>query len=421
MTKKKTKQEKNTPTLRFPGFSGEWEEKKLGEITEVKGGKRIPKGHRLQREKNQYPYITVSDMTDSSVSMDNIKYVPKGAVNKIRRYTISVDDIYISVAGTLGLVGTIPKELDGANLTENADKLTQLNCEQKYLLYYLKAGALPHLVKATKTESAQPKLAIYAIKGLKVNLPGRGEQQKIASFLSAVDEWIENLRGQKEKLEQYKKGMMQKIFSQEIRFKDENGKDYPDWEEKRLGEVGKTYNGLTGKTKDDFGTGEPFVTYKQIFDNSQIDIQKFSLVEIGSEENQNKARYGDVFFTTSSETPSEAGFSSVLLDKDVEPYLNSFSFGLRPNSLDEFDPNFARFFFRSPLFRKEVVRLAQGSTRYNISKIAFMKIKILLPTIKEQQKIAEFLTAIDELIELKQKQIDKVEEWKRGLMQWLFI
>lgn len=214
---------------------------------------------------------------------------------------------------------------------------------------------------------------------------------------------------------------MQKIFSQEIRFQGENGKDFPEWEEKKLNQIGKTYNGLSGKSKEDFGEGEPFINYKQIFDNSEINVQNFAYVKVDPNEKQNKAQFGDVFFTTSSETPLEVGFASVLLDKNVSPYLNSFSFGFRPNDLRNFDPCFAKYFFRSPLFRRVIVRLAQGSTRYNISKVAFMKIELPLPSLPEQQKIVDFLTSLDKVIESKDQQIAHAEQWKKGLMQKMFI
>lgn len=257
------------------------------------------------------------------------------------------------------------------------------------------------------------------LKKLKIYTPIFEEQQKIADFLTKVDEWIENLRQQKENLEKYKKGMMQKIFAQKIRFKEENGKKFESWKEFYLDDLGKTYNGLTNKTADDFGVGEIFITYKQIFDNDRINVNRFSLVKVKPSEKQNKAKFGDIFFTTSSETPEEVGFASVLLDDGYNPYLNSFCFGFRPNI--SLDPFFARCFFRSAIYRKEVIRLAQGSTRYNISKNEFLKIKINLPLSKEQQEIAEFFTSIDEIINSKQQQAAKAEEWKKGLMQGLFV
>jgi type I restriction enzyme S subunit len=256
---------------------------------------------------------------------------------------------------------------------------------------------------------------------LKVPLPSVGEQQKIAAFLTAVDNKIEQLSKKQELLGEYKKGLMQQIFSQVIRFKADDGSDFPDWEEKKLGGIGHTFNGLTGKTKDDFGRGKPYIQYMQIFESSKINIDNFGLVDVRDDENQKVAQYGDVFFTTSSETPDAVGYSSVLLDDIDKLYLNSFCFGFRPNSLDELSPNFAQFLLRSANFRRRVVRLAQGSTRYNMSKVQLMKEVISLPCLKEQTKIAIFLSSIDSKIEQVGKQLDESKQFKKALLQQMFV
>lgn len=221
---------------------------------------------------------------------------------------------------------------------------------------------------------------------------------------------------------------MQKLFSQALRFKpaspaggQDDGSDFPDWEEKKLGDLGNTYNGLTGKTKVDFGKGKPYIQYMQIFSNSKIDTANFGFVNIEENENQNTAKYGDVFFTTSSETPNEIGTSSVLTEQVEEVYLNSFCFVYRPNSLDELVPEFSQFFFRSDKVRKEIIKLAQGSTRFNMSKVELMKLKFDFPHKEEQQKIANFLSAIDKSIENVEKQIEASQMWKKGLLQMMFV
>jgi type I restriction enzyme S subunit len=201
-----------------------------------------------------------------------------------------------------------------------------------------------------------------------------------------------------------------------LRFSEFSG----EWEEQKFGDIAERYNGLKSKTKKDFGSGFAYITYTQIFENSKINVDKFEKVQVGEDENQNKAKYGDIFFTTSSETPLEVGFSSVLLDKNIEPYLNSFAFGVRPNSLDILKPEFAQYYFRTETFRRKMYRLAQGSTRFNISRVEFMTTNVLLPDSEEQKKIAEFLSAADEWIDNLKKRKEKLEKYKHGLMQKLF-
>ena len=193
-----------------------------------------------------------------------------------------------------------------------------------------------------------------------------------------------------------------------------------EWKGERLGYIGKPFNGLTGKTKEDFGKGKSYIQYTQIFENSRINVNNFALVCIRNNENQNVVKYGDIFFTTSSETPNEIAYSSVLLDNVDELYLNSFCFGYRLNSVDKLTPCFAQFLLKNKNFRRRVVRLAQGSTRYNISKIQLMKEIVNLPNIPEQTKIANFLTSVDTKIEQLSKKKKLLGNYKKGLMQKIF-
>lgn len=195
-------------------------------------------------------------------------------------------------------------------------------------------------------------------------------------------------------------------------------KNEGDWQEKRISELGETISGLTGKSGEDFGTGKPFVTYKQVFDNSVVDFKKCGKVKIGENDSQNTLQQGDILFTTSSETPDEVGFASVLIDSpEEETYLNSFCFALRPFNLKETHPQFLRYLFHSPVYRKAITTLAQGSTRYNISKGAFLNLK--LPTTKptEQQKIAFCLSFLDETITNYLEKLELLKNHKNGLTQ----
>lgn len=257
---------------------------------------------------------------------------------------------------------------------------------------------------------------------LKIDLPSLKEQTKIANFLSAVDEKIAQLSQKLHLLEQYKQGMMQKIFSQQIRFKAGDGSQFGAWESKKLNEIGQSFNGLVGKSKEDFGEGEAYITYKQIFDHRKINLNNINFVNISPNDTQNMVKKGDIFFTTSSETANEVAYCSVILDDFEFPlYLNSFCFGYRPNSTKIFNSAYASFYFRSNIFRNKIKHLAQGSTRFNISKIAFMNVLIHLPMLEEQTKIANFLSTIDQKIDVVSEQLKQAKIWKKGLLQQMFV
>ena len=254
----------------------------------------------------------------------------------------------------------------------------------------------------------------------KIDIPEVDEQREIADFLGSVDNRIRLLQRRVDALARYKSGVTQRLFDQSLRFTRDDGSAFPDWEERQISQLGKPVAGLAGKTAADFGAGQPYVTYKQIFGASKIDISECLYVAIDKDERQNRLRYGDVLFTTSSETSNEVGYASVLLDHPDELYLNSFCFALRPHSTEALLPQFARYLFRSPTFRRKVFPLAQGSTRYNLAKSSFLKLTLDVPHPDEQHKIADFLEALDEKIATMAAQADQMQRYKKALIQRMF-
>lgn len=189
------------------------------------------------------------------------------------------------------------------------------------------------------------------------------------------------------------------------------------WEQRKLGNFGKTYTGLSGKTKDDFGHGKAqFITYMNVYSNPIIDVEMTEPIEIDLK--QNEVEIGDVFFTTSSETPEEVGMSSVLLKKCGTVYLNSFCFGFRPFII--LDNYFLAYMLRAQVTRKQIILLAQGISRYNISKNKVMEINIFVPHDKEQQQLGKFFYKLDNLITLHQRKLDKLKNIKKSMLEKMF-
>lgn len=189
------------------------------------------------------------------------------------------------------------------------------------------------------------------------------------------------------------------------------------WELYKLGDIGKTFTGLSGKTSNDFGHGEAkFLPYLNIFNNPIADINFLESTE--KDNRQNEIKYGDIFFTTSSETPEEVGMSSVWLGNSGNIYLNSFCFGFRP--LIDFNPYYFGYLLRSDSFRKPVTVLAQGISRFNISKNKVMEINIPLPEKLEQEKIGRLFYEFDYLITLYQRKLDKLKVIKTSLLDTMF-
>lgn len=166
----------------------------LRDLCAVKGGKRIPAGRRLSDIDTGYKYIRVSDMKNGSVITTDLKYVPIDIVESIKRYTISKDDLYITVAGTIGDVGMIPEELDGANLTENADKLVFTTLDKRWLYWFLKSPFINQQIRDVTTKVGQPKLAINKIEELVIPLPPLSIQRRIVEKIEEVFSAINKLQ-----------------------------------------------------------------------------------------------------------------------------------------------------------------------------------------------------------------------------------
>lgn len=369
----------------------EWEVKRLGNIcSHFKSGESI---------------------TSKDIS-ENGKYPVYGG-NGLRGYSAKYthDGSYILIGRQGALCGNINYVEGKSYISEHAIAV-QTTEDLSWLRYKLDFWNLNRYSES----SAQPGLSVAKLIRYKLSVPPLAEQQKIAEVLGVWDKAIEKQTQLIKKLELRKKGLMQHLLTGKKRLP---GFSDP-WKEVRLGNIGSPYNGLSGKNKENFESGDArFIPYINIFLNERIDINNLESVEIGIEEHQNKVKYGDIFFTVSSETPNEVGMASVLLEPLDNTYLNSFCFGYRLNDFLTLSPFFATYLFRAEYFRHCMYILAQGSTRFNISKSDVMNLKINIPSIAEQTAIAQVLTAADREIELEQQKLELLRQQKRGLMQQL--
>lgn len=196
----------------------DWELKPLDAIASVTSGKRLPLGRTLSDSETPHPYIRVTDMRWGTVSLADIKFVPVDAFPVIKRYRIFKNEIFISVAGTLGIVGSIQPELDGANLTENANRISNITSSQGYLLHVLMSPMIQNTIDLLQTVGAQPKLALTRIRKFLIPLPPtKAEQEAIATTLSDMDADISALEAKLIKARAIKQGMMQELLTGNIR------------------------------------------------------------------------------------------------------------------------------------------------------------------------------------------------------------
>lgn len=204
----------------------------------------------------------------------------------------------------------------------------------------------------------------------------------------------------------------------DIRFK---GFKEDEWKKKQIGVIGYTYSGLTGKTKSDFGIGDClYITFLNVLNNAIINSSILEKVNVCIDEKQNKVCRGDILFNTSSETPEEVGMCAAVDEELIDVYLNSFCFGLRITD-KEIDSLFFAYLMRSDIGRKIMKFLAQGATRYNLSKNNFYKTKLLLPETKaEQYQIASYFRQLDIQISEQEKRIVKLKQLKSASLISMF-
>lgn len=242
-------------------------------------------------------------------------------------------------------------------------------------------------------------------------LPPKAQQVELANLLWAMDDVIEKDLKVLESYNEY--------FFTEINTKTSSKNSFCN-NEYLLKELGETFNGLNGKTKEDFGQGEKYIPYLNVYRNYEIDANMFDLVTINSNEKQNKVKYGDIIFTGSSETSNEVGITSVVLS-DIEYYLNSFCFGFRLNDFEILEPRYAKFLFRNHEIRHFLNLRAQGSTRFNLSKTDLKnKLVLKIPNIDKQIEIYENLNRLEKNIIKIESKIQSSKALQKALINQIF-
>ena len=401
------------PKLRFKEFTEEWKQVRLKDICTVNQGLQIAIENRfLEDGKNRMFYITNEFLKEKSNTKYYIENPPKNVI-------CDKDDLLMTRTGNTGKVIT---NVSGA-FHNNFFRINyEKNRNNKMFLYYiLTSNKIQNNIMKLAGSSTIPDLNHSDFYNIKINEPTIDEQHKIANFLLKIDENIESQNNIINNLENIKKGFIQKIFNQEIKFKDDNGQDFDKWENKRIDQLGEFYSGLSSKSKEDFEDGnEKYITYMNVFKNTIANDNTVEYVKIKQNEKQNKVQYGDVLFTQSSETKEEVGMSSVWLSNE-KCYLNSFCFGFRFNSLDNINPLFMAYLLRSEKIRREIILQGQGSTRINLTSKRLGKVDIYIPTLKEQEKIANFLSKIDDKIDSEKNILGYWKNIKKGLLQQMFI
>ncbi len=386
------------PNLRFPEFDGEWEDTFLDSIGEYIGG-GTPKTSIQEYWQGEIPWISSSDIIENDIHNINIqKYITEDAVINSATKKIPARSLIIVSRVGVGKFAINSSEVctsqDFTNIIIDKD-LYNPNFAAYNL--YKNIEVLFNISQGTSIKG----FTITELKKTKLPFPTLPEQTKIASFLTAVDDKLHALKQKHALLEQYKKGVMQQLFSGKLRFKDENGNDYPDWEEKKI--------------KDIFIVTRGNVLSMTLVSNEQ---NEQNIYPVYSSQTKNKGLSGFynnfLFEDCITWTTDGAGAGDVNFRKG-KFYCTNVCGVLKSDK--GYANNFVSEILNS-VSRKYVSYVGNPKLMNNV----MSEIKISIPiSIKEQTKIANFLSAIDEKINQCQAQIAKTEVWKKGLLQQLFV
>ncbi|MGL9557450.1 restriction endonuclease subunit S [Escherichia coli] len=394
-----------------------WELSSIGKISDVSSGGTTSRNNEAYWNGN-IPWVTTAEVQFKIIEDTVEKITEEGLANSSAKL-FPAGTILMAMYGQGKTRGQVAKLGIDAS-TNQACAAIVLHTGYEVDFYYQFLISQYENIREMANSGGQQNLSGGIVKSIPVPVPPLTEQKKIAKILSTWDNAISVTEKLLTNSQQQKKALMQQLLTGKKRLLDERGVRFSgEWEYTIFGNLGDTYTGLTGKTKEDFGAGKPYIPYINIFKNSRIDIQNLEYVQVNDDERQSVVKYGDIFFTTSSETPEEVGMSSVLLEEVSEVFLNSFCFGFRLNNFETLIPKYARYLFRSEHVRRQISTLGQGATRYNLSKRQLIKLELKLPCVEEQQKIAAVLSAADAEISTLEKKLACLRDEKKALMQQL--
>jgi type I restriction enzyme S subunit len=391
------------PQLRFSEFEGEWEKKTLFDIS-----KQVAYGMNAAAKSydGENKYLRITDIDESTRRfIPNPLSSPKGKIEK--KYILKKGDIVFTRTGASVGKSYLYDEKDGKLLYAGfLIKFNIINSNPYFVFLQTFRESYRKWVQVYSMRSGQPGLNAEEYKSLIINIPQSKEQQKIANFLTAIDNRIQTLEKKKSGLEQYKKGVMQKIFKQELRFKDDtsttlsasDGKAFPEWEEKKLGQTGNIKKGKQ-------------LNKEELTLSGTYPCQNGGISPSGYTEEYNTV--GNTI--TISEGGNSCGYVNYMQSK--------FWCGGHCYSILELKKEVnALFLFQYLKFNEYgIMRLRVGSGLPNIQKKDLLMFEVKLPCIEEQTKIANFLSAIDRNIELVTKKIEHTKTYKKGLLQQMFV
>jgi type I restriction enzyme S subunit len=395
----------SVPILRFKEFTGEWEEKLLGKIAIFSKGKGISKADIVENggtECIRYGelYTQYNELIQNVISKTNI--------NKKDLVLSEYGDIIIPASGETQIDIATASCLLKDNIALGGDlNIIKTKEDGVFLSYYLNNAKKFNIARLSQGVSV---VHLYSsqLKTLELNLPTKQEQEKIASFLTSVDTKIEQLTKKESLLQEYKKGVMQKIFNQEIRFRADDGSEFEEWEEKKLGSLGTFFSGgtPTSSNKSFYSGSIPFIGSGKI--NSK-EVDQFITEKALNSSSAKMVEIGDLLYALYGATSGEVAISK------INGAINQAVLCIRSNNNKVFLKTWLE------INKEKILKTYLQGGQGNLSAQIVKSLRLKIPSLEEQSKIANFISSINTKIEQVQKQLNSTKEFKKALLQQMFV
>ena len=412
------------PKLRFKEFSNEWEEKKLGECVNYKKGYAfkaddyIEKGIRI---------IRVSDLGEYSIKKENGIYISDEKYSFYKEWEIYPNDIIVTTVGSrpplyssmVGKIILVPEKFEKSFLNQNNVLLrSKEKFYQKFIYnYFFRKKYVNHIENIARGNANQANITLQDFFEYKINISNLQEQQRIADFLSSVDKKISITEEKLDLFNEYKKGIMQKIFKQELRFKGKNGNDYPEWEEKKLKDLTESISNGISLNQNFDGIGYK-VTRIETISSGKINLEKVGYITTDKNIDEYKLNIGDLLFSNINSVEHIGKIAYIDKNYDLYHGMNLLRIVFNKNLCFKY----LYYILTERKYKKLFEKLCNKAvSQASINQTELGKIKVYVPCLEEQQKIADFLSIIDTKIEKISDELENLKEFKKGLLQQMFV
>ena len=413
------------PKLRFKEFDGDWSNKKIGNIASKVGSGSTPRGGAEAYTDHGIIFIRSQNVNNDQLLLDDVAYIPEETHVKMSGSKVIANDILLNITGaSIGRSCVVPHDFTEANVNQHVCIIRTPNDDPIFVQSFLSSENGQNAIQSKQAGGGREGLNFQAIRSIDFHFPpSKAEQTKIASFLSAVDEKISQLTQKHALLSQYKQGMMQKLFSQQISFKADDGSEFGEWGEYKIFDlaIDKTLNNGVFNDQNKVGKGYKLINVLDMYIQRDIDESRLSLLDIDKKEfERNKVNYGDIFFTRSSLVKEGIAFSNVYLGVSNDITYDGHLIKLSPD-LNIIEPKFLNYCLKVAYVRKQLIQGGKTATMTTIGQQEVGNTLVKIPCLEEQIRIANFLSAIDQKIDVVSKQIEQAKQWKKGLLQQMFI